>query len=123
MFAGRDGNDAWRHFQPPQAIIGTIDWSVHRSQTTFKNLNRPWAKTSRRSDRPPAEDRHRGGEQRCDVGGLAILIGAYVCDAARTPFGRFAGALAALRNDDPTAQDQTSTLPPIRRARRPFRPI
>src|ERR1700676_2258463 len=31
------------------------------------------------------------------------MTGAYICDAVRTPFGRYAGALASVRADDPAA--------------------
>jgi len=43
------------------------------------------------------------------------VIGANICDAARTPFGRFGGALAHIRANDPAAIPIKALL-----ARHPF---
>jgi hypothetical protein len=54
------------------------------------------------------------------------MIDAFICDAIRTPFGRYAGALATIRADDLAAvplralmraQSRTSTLECGRRCR------
>src|SRR5579872_7082454 len=41
-----------------------------------------------------------GGAARSNKGGAAQMNEVFICDAVRTPFGRYGGALASIRTDD-----------------------
>src|SRR5205085_2019879 len=43
---------------------------------------------------------HRGGARRSDDEERDAMNEAFICDAVRTPIGRYGGALATMRTDD-----------------------
>jgi hypothetical protein len=88
---------------------------LRRSSCTIRtSIAFSWAGTSPRRRRPTRDGPRRERERQDDKNGDSMNE-AFICDAVRTPIGRYGGALATVRTDDlaalPIARWSSATRP------------